>query len=120
MKCIPFTDQLLHKQGKEKPAIYSALGSAGMFAGAVQTAVSTPVDLLKIRQQLQRVPPGSPHYVGPLQLLRRILAREGLPGDLVLLLSSQSTPPSFAGWFACVFNALGQYAEHALRSLVMS
>jgi hypothetical protein len=54
---------------------------AGMFAGAVQTAVSTPVDLLKIRQQLQLAPPGTPHYVGPLQLLGGILRSEGLTGD---------------------------------------
>lgn len=53
----------------------------GMFAGAVQTMISTPVDLLKIRQQLQLVPPGSPRYVGPLQLLQHILSTEGLPGD---------------------------------------
>lgn len=53
----------------------------GMFAGAVQTLVSTPVDLLKIRQQLQLVPPGSPCYVGPLQLLSSILRHEGLAGE---------------------------------------
>ena len=52
-----------------------------MFAGAVQTLISTPVDLLKIRQQLQLVTPASSQYVGPLQLLRHILSTEGLPGD---------------------------------------
>lgn len=56
-----------------------------MFAGAVQTLISTPVDLLKIRQQLQLVPPGSPLYVGPLQLLRHIIRHEGLPGDYVIM-----------------------------------
>lgn len=55
-----------------------------MFAGAVQTLISTPVDLLKIRQQLQLVPPGSPQYIGPLQLLRHILSTEGLPGGYTL------------------------------------
>lgn len=52
----------------------------GCFAGAVQTLVVTPVDLLKIRLQLQTALPGGPGYVGPLRLLRGILAREGLPG----------------------------------------
>ena len=51
-----------------------------MFSGAVQTLISTPVDLLKIRQQLQSAQPGSASYVGPLQLLRSILRAEGLPG----------------------------------------
>lgn len=53
---------------------------AGMFSGAVQTAISTPVDLLKIRQQLQIARLGMESYVGPLQLLRQILRTEGLPG----------------------------------------
>ena len=51
-----------------------------MFSGAVQTLISTPVDLLKIRQQLQSAQPGSASYIGPLQLLRSILRAEGLPG----------------------------------------
>ena len=39
-----------------------------------------PVELLKIRQQLQVATPGDTSYVGPLQLLRRLLTTEGLPG----------------------------------------
>ena len=53
---------------------------AGMFSGAVQTLISTPVDLLKIRQQLQTTKPGMASHVDPLQLLWRIVATEGLPG----------------------------------------
>ena len=53
---------------------------AGMFSGAVQTLISTPVDLLKIRQQLQTTKPGMASHVGPLQLLWRIIATEGWPG----------------------------------------
>ncbi|CAL8463178.1 g2712 [Coccomyxa elongata] len=68
------------KTQSDAPLSYSLVCAAGMFAGAVQTLISTPVDLLKIRQQLQLVPPGSPQYVGPLQLLRHILSTEGLPG----------------------------------------
>ena len=52
----------------------------GMFSGAVQTAISTPVDLLKIRQQLQTVRSGMASYVGPLHLLGQVLKTEGLPG----------------------------------------
>ena len=53
----------------------------GMFSGAVQTGISTPVDLLKIRQQLQTARSGMASYVGPLQLLGRVLKTEGLPGE---------------------------------------
>ena len=53
---------------------------AGAFAGLVQCAVSTPVDLLKIRQQLQRVRPGERGYVGPLPLLRDTWRAEGAAG----------------------------------------
>lgn len=53
---------------------------AGAFAGLVQCAVSTPVDLLKIRQQLQRVRPGEHGYVGPLPLLRATWRAEGVAG----------------------------------------
>jgi len=48
--------------------------------GAVQTFISSPVELLKIRQQLQRSTPGSADYVGPLGMLRRVLRDEGAPG----------------------------------------
>ena len=51
-----------------------------MAAGVVQTAVVTPVELLKIRQQLQTACPGQAGYVGPLGLLRSLLAAEGIRG----------------------------------------
>jgi solute carrier family 25 carnitine/acylcarnitine transporter 20/29 len=54
---------------------------AGCFAGAVQTVVVTPVDLLKIRLQLQTAARGSPEYVGPAAQLRRVLVAEGLRGE---------------------------------------
>ena len=53
---------------------------AGALAGLVQCVVSTPVDLLKIRQQLQRVRPGERGYVGPLPLLRETWRAEGIAG----------------------------------------
>ena len=53
---------------------------AGSFAGAVQTAIQTPVDVLKIRLQLQRAVPGMPGYKGPLAMLQHVVASEGLTG----------------------------------------
>ena len=70
-----------------------------MVSGAVQTAISTPVDLLKIRQQLQIARSGMASYVGPLQLLRQILKTEGIPGGrehpVAVLTTIQSDPRSF-------------------------
>lgn len=54
---------------------------AGCFSGVVQTAFIVPVDLLKIRMQLQTALRGAPGYVGPLQLLRNILRTERLAGE---------------------------------------
>ena len=53
---------------------------AGTFAGLMQTAVTTPTELLKIRLQLQTQLPGSPGYVGPIRLLKQVIMREGLTG----------------------------------------
>lgn len=70
---------------------------AGAFAGLVQCAVSTPVDLLKIRQQLQRVRPGERGYVGPLLLLRDTWRAEGVAGmrnsDPLFMLCPAATDP---------------------------
>ena len=54
--------------------------NAGMFAGTVQSTVITPVDLLKIRMQMQTAPRGSPDYTGSLQMLKRVIQREGFSG----------------------------------------
>jgi len=50
---------------------------AGCFAGGVQTAIITPIDLLKIRLQLQTARPGTAAYTGPLAMLKRVVSREG-------------------------------------------
>jgi hypothetical protein len=47
----------------------------------VQTVISSPVELLKIRMQLQQAMPGTPGYVGSLGMLRSIVAAEGWPGE---------------------------------------
>lgn len=59
---------------------YTTMFVCGLFAGFVQTFVSVPVDVLKIRLQLQRAVPGQERYVGPLALLRQVVRSEGLVG----------------------------------------
>ena len=53
---------------------------AGTFSGLMQTAITTPTELLKIRLQLQTYLPGHPAYVGPIRLLRQVAMREGITG----------------------------------------
>ncbi len=55
-----------------------------MVAGLAQTLIITPVDLLKIRQQIQTSLPGTAGYVGPLQLLLQVVRREGVAGRFFL------------------------------------
>lgn len=50
---------------------------AGCAAGAIQTAIVTPVDLIKIRLQLQTSSLTSRSHVGPLTMLQRVVATEG-------------------------------------------
>lgn len=54
----------------------------GAFAGAVQSLVATPVDLLKIRLQVQQAVRGDRDYVGPVKMLGRVLRNEGLRGKI--------------------------------------
>lgn len=53
---------------------------AGMAGGVVSTVVQVPVDVLKIRLQLQRTVAGMPGHMGPLTLAQSILRRNGLAG----------------------------------------
>ena len=55
---------------------------AGTFSGLMQTAITTPTELLKIRLQLQTQLPGMPGYVGPIKLLKQVAMREGITGEL--------------------------------------
>lgn len=54
--------------------------NAGTFSGLMQTAITTPTELLKIRLQLQTQLPGHPGYVGPVRLLKQVIMREGISG----------------------------------------
>lgn len=53
----------------------------GMAAGVVQTFIVAPVEMLKIRQQLQTTVHGDAAYVGPVQLLRQVIRAEGIRGE---------------------------------------
>lgn len=58
---------------------------AGTFSGLMQTAITTPTELLKIRLQLQTQLPGNPGYVGPIRLLKQVTLREGVSGALLAI-----------------------------------
>ena len=78
---------LLHAQARQGGiAAAAVLGKdaellhAGTFSGLLQTAVTTPTELLKIRLQLQTQLPGDPGYVGSIPLLKQVVLREGISG----------------------------------------
>lgn len=54
--------------------------SLGAFAGAIQSLVATPVDLLKIRLQVQESVRGDKDYVGPARMMAKIIKKEGPKG----------------------------------------
>lgn len=56
------------------PLPSSGVFIAGCFAGALQTVVVTPVDLLKIKLQLQRATKGDPGYIGPFGMLKKTIS----------------------------------------------
>jgi hypothetical protein len=49
----------------------------------VTSFITSPVELLKIRMQLQAPLPGTPGYLGPVPMLRHVLRHEGLAGACV-------------------------------------
>ena len=71
--------------------------SAGTFSGLMQTAITTPTELLKIRLQLQTQLPGNPGYVGPIRLLKQVTMREGIPGALSCSLATASSATLLSG-----------------------
>lgn len=54
--------------------------ACGIFAGAIQSFVITPADVLKIRMQVQTAVPGQASYIGPFQMTGQILRRAGAQG----------------------------------------
>lgn len=53
-----------------------------VYVALPQVWVWSPVEMVKLRLQLQAAPRGSPGYVGPLAMTRQIWAREGVRGAL--------------------------------------
>ena len=89
---------------------------SGCIAGAAQTVVLTPVDVLKIRLQLQTAVPGAAGYVGPLAMLRRLLLSDGVRGLFRGLgITAIRDVPSFGVYFA-VFEAAREAAEPGCRA----
>jgi hypothetical protein len=60
--------------------LLSAEFLAGSFAGLAQCFLMIPIDVLKIRAQLQEKPPGATGYVAPADQLRSVLRHEGVAG----------------------------------------
>ncbi|XP_056358512.1 solute carrier family 25 member 48 isoform X2 [Oenanthe melanoleuca] len=80
-----------HGDAPAAPAL-ADVALASVVAGGVSVGIGTPVELVKIRLQMQTQPyakekvqlnstaPGSPVYRGPIHCLRTILEKEGIAG----------------------------------------
>ncbi|XP_009320975.1 PREDICTED: solute carrier family 25 member 48 [Pygoscelis adeliae] len=83
--------QLRHGDSSHTPAL-ADVALASMVAGFVSVGIGTPVDLVKIRLQMQMQPyikaniklkptiPGFPVYRGPIHCFRTVLQKEGIAG----------------------------------------
>ncbi|XP_038006456.1 solute carrier family 25 member 48 isoform X1 [Motacilla alba alba] len=83
--------QLRHGDPAAAPSL-TDMTLASLVAGVISVGIGTPVELVKIRLQMQTQPytkanvklnstvPGSPVYRGPIHCLRTILQKEGIPG----------------------------------------
>ncbi|XP_065500301.1 solute carrier family 25 member 48 isoform X2 [Caloenas nicobarica] len=86
-----FLSQLRHGDLSHTPAL-ADVALASMVAGFVSVGIGTPVDLVKIRLQMQTQPyieaniklkptvPGFPVYRGPIHCFRTVLQKEGIAG----------------------------------------
>jgi solute carrier family 25 carnitine/acylcarnitine transporter 20/29 len=67
-----------------EPPSYASVALAGVGTGALQTLILSPVELVKIRLQLEAAGHGRPGHHhrrrGPVEMARDILRREGLRG----------------------------------------
>ena len=66
-------------EGRGPPG-YAEVFAAGCASGTVQTFISSPVELLKLKLQLQTQNRGMAGYVGPLRMAERIYRARGLRG----------------------------------------
>ncbi|KAI9107816.1 hypothetical protein K1719_021152 [Acacia pycnantha] len=62
------------------PPSYNSVALAGFITGALQSPIVSPVELVKIRLQLQSKGQLIEFYKGPLSMTRKIWNREGLRG----------------------------------------
>ncbi|KAL2299421.1 hypothetical protein Nmel_014077 [Mimus melanotis] len=86
-----FLSQLRHGDPAAAPSL-ADMTLASVVAGVISVGIGTPVELVKIRLQMQTQPynkanvklnstvPGSPVYRGPIHCLRTILQKEGIAG----------------------------------------
>jgi hypothetical protein len=67
---------------RQQPLSYERVALAGIGAGTIQTLILSPVDLIKIRLQLQtaRRSVRGASSLGPLTLARNIFRKEGIRG----------------------------------------
>lgn len=93
--------QQQRQQQQQHPASMAHIYTAGMYAGLAQCFFMVPVELLKIRLQLQTAPPSSPRYMGALQMASHVVRHEGVlglfRGTSVTLIRDL---PSFGVYFA--------------------
>lgn len=67
---------------RNEPPSYKSVALAGVGAGTIQTAILTPVELIKIQLQVNtcRRPTTSSFHFGPIMVAKGILQREGIKG----------------------------------------
>eukprot|EP01025_Chloroclados_australasicus_P018447 TRINITY_DN19691_c0_g1_i1.p2 TRINITY_DN19691_c0_g1~~TRINITY_DN19691_c0_g1_i1.p2 ORF type:complete len:280 (-),score=11.39 TRINITY_DN19691_c0_g1_i1:143-982(-) len=79
---------------------------AGMFAGVMQVGVMCPIEVLKIRLQVQKELPGSRDYLGAVPMFFHILKNQGVKGFYNgFTITAIRDVPSFGVYFA-VYEAL--------------
>jgi solute carrier family 25 (mitochondrial carnitine/acylcarnitine transporter), member 20/29 len=90
---------------------------AGCFAGAAQMVLNNPMELLKIRLQLQTATRGMPGYLGPLSMLRHVIATDGLVFGLYRgsTITAIRDVPSFGIYFV-VFEGAREFLDPGSRS----
>ncbi|EGD78926.1 NAD+ transporter [Salpingoeca rosetta] len=82
---------------------------AGAGAGVINCVLCSPLDVAKVRQQLQGAfVPGSPKYEGVFSTVRTIYKEEGAPGLFRGLRPSLMTMPLFWAIYFPVYGAMNQ------------
>lgn len=95
---------------------YGHLFVAGLAGGAASTVLQAPVDVLKIRLQLQHANPGDAGYVGPLRLLAQVLQQGGIRGlHRGMVITLIRDVPSYGAYF-CINEAMRAYLDPCRRA----